>query len=342
MEDKVQKRRLKSAILRNLIMMDNIPMYPERGITTAEIHKLLEKDGYCISKRTIQRDLEKLAEWAELAHEDDENGYRRWFRDLKITDVMDVVPASEAFLLVLSEKLLRKTVPVNLSEKLEKWLNKADARLSTKHLFSNWKSKVNVVPDSYPLIYDEQHVDEEYRKVIYDCVLNEGQLKVKYQSDRTALVKDYVLNPLGLIIRDQSHYLVATKKDTPEIPQLFLFHRISFADKTYSDITKPTSFTIEEYFARNPTGWLLEDYPEEIVLKVKKHALDVLTHNKLAVDQEIVTIDATWSKVKFTNFQTYDLMAWILRYGDDVVVQSPEKLVERVKKKLMNSINNYS
>lgn len=341
MNDLTQERRRKSAILRNLIMVDNIPIYPERGSATADIHQALLDEGYEISIRTVQRDLEKLAEWAALDYEDDEKGHRRWFRDIKKPDVMDVVPASEAFLLVLSEKLLRKTVPVNLSEKLEEWLNKADAKLSTKHLFSNWKRKVNVVPDSYPLIYGEQHIDEEYRKVIYDCVLNEEQLRISYQSKKSDQVTDYTLNPLGIIIRDQSHYLVATKNITPERPQLFLFHRISFAEKVYLDITTPKTFSAEEYFAKNPTGWLLEDKVEEIVLKVKGYALDVVTHNKLAQDQVLEPYDKTWWKVTFSCHPTYDLISWILKFGQDVVCEAPSTIREQVVKRLNATLRNY-
>ncbi|WP_375749997.1 helix-turn-helix transcriptional regulator [Vibrio sp. HN007] len=322
-------------------MVDSIPIYPEKGATTAQIHQFLKGEGYDISKRTVQRDLEKLSEWAALDHEDDEDGHRRWFRDIKKSDVMDVVPASEAFLLVLSEKLLRKTVPVSLSEKLEEWLNKADAKLSAKHLFSNWKSKVNVVSDSYPIIYDERHIDEDYRKMIYDCVLNEEQIQISYQSDKSDQVKEYVLNPLGLIIRDQSHYLVATKEETPEIPLLFLFHRISFAVKTYSDITEPTSFTIEEYFAKNPTGWLLKDKQEHIVLRVKGYALDVVTHNKLAQDQMLEQVDEEWWKVTFSCYPTYDLISWILKFSHDVVCESPCNIRKLVFNRLNSAIANY-
>ncbi|WP_112477833.1 helix-turn-helix transcriptional regulator [Vibrio variabilis] len=341
MSDVVQERRRKSAILRNLVMVDRIPVYPQRGLTTAAIHQALLDEGYEISKRTVQRDLEKLADWAALDFEDDEFGLRRWFRAIKKSDVIDLVPASEAFLLVLSQKLLRKAVPLNMSDKLEEWYNKADAKLSSRHLFSNWKSKVYVVSDSYPLIYDEHHIDEEHRRVIYDCVLNEEQIKISYQSDSSERIKDYILNPLGLIIRDQSHYLVATKDITPETPQLFLFHRISCAEKVYLDITTPTSFSIEDYFAKNPTGWLLGDKVEEIVLKVKGYALDVVTHNKLAQDQVLEQYDDTWWKVTFSCYPTYDLISWILKFSQDVVCEAPSELRNNVFKRLKRSLDNY-
>ncbi len=241
----------------------------------------------------------------------------------------------------LSEKLLRKTVPVNLSEKLEEWLNKADAKLSAKHALSNWKSKVNVVSDSYPLLYDEHHIDEEYRKVIYDCVLNEEQLQIFYQSEKSKQTKKYTLNPLGLIIRDQSHYLVATQEKTPEKPQLFLFHRISFVEKMYTEISKPITFTLNEHFAKNPTGWLLGDKREKIELRVKGYALDVVTHNKLSQDQVLEACDDTWWKVTFSCYPTYDLISWILKFSHDVVCESPYNLRKLVIKRLIDSMTNY-
>ncbi len=341
MSESVQDQRRKSAILRNISMVDSLPIYPQRGLTTSEIHQVLLDEKYVISRRTVQRDLEKLAEWAALDYEEDEQGFRRWFRDINKSDAMEVVPASEAFLLVLSEKLLRKTVPESMSKNLQVWLNKAEAKLSGKHLLSNWKSKINVVSDSYPIINDKHHIEEQYRKIIYDCVLKEEQIEVLYQSENSKSAKEYTLNPLGLIIRDQSHYLVATKEATPESPRLFLFHRISFAQSTYKDMRKPMTFTLAEYFAKNPTGWLLEDKTEQVTLKVKGYALDVLTHNKLATDQVLEKYDETWWRVSFNNYATYDLVSWILKFGGDVICESPVSVKKLVIKQLTESMKNY-
>lgn len=42
---------------------------------------------------------------------------------------------------------------------------------------------------------------------------------------------------------------------------------------------------MQEYFSQNPSGWVLRDEPESMLLKVKGHDLDVLTHNKLGEGQ---------------------------------------------------------
>lgn len=301
----------------------------------------LEQEGYSVSLRTVQRDLDKLAEWANLDFEEDLQGQRRWFRDHRHSEVLDAMPTSEAFLLVLSEKLLRKAVPNNRSSKLESWLRKADAKLSSSHQLSNWKSKVCVVPDSLPLIYTDKHIEEQYRQEIYECVLKEEQLKITYTSLRTTEFKDYYLNPLGLIIRDQTHYLVATKQESPEQPQLFVFHRILFAQREYSPIIPPKSFCLAEYFAKNPTGWILDHTPQQVVLRVRDFAADVLQRNKLAADQELKPLDGDWIEVRFTSYPTYDLVSWILKFGHDVVCEAPTELKDMVLERLEASLANY-
>ncbi|MGI2152429.1 MULTISPECIES: helix-turn-helix transcriptional regulator [Shewanella] len=339
--DPANERRRKSAIFRNLLMLDNLPTFPARGMTLSEIHTLLEDEGFELSMRTIQRDLKMLSEWANLGYEDDDLGYRRWFRDLKKRNVLDILPTSEAFMLVLSEQLLRRVLPLHQSDKLEAWLNQANVTLSSKHLYANWMKKVRVVSDNYPIIYDEQHIDEPYRKIIYESVLNEKVISIGYQSSELSDKKYYTLNPLGLIIREQSHYLVATKEESPEVPQLFLFHKIVSVQKEYLGITKPKSFTLDEYYAKNPTGWLLEDTLTTVELKVKHYALDVVKHNKLSIDQQLEQIDETWWKVTMTCYPTYDLIGWILKFGQDVVCLSPSSLKQFVVKRLQATIENY-
>jgi len=158
--DPANERRRKSAIYRNLLMLDNLPTFPARGMTLFEIQALLKKEEIKLSIRTIQRDLKMLSAWANLGYKDDDLGYRRWFRDLKKRNVLDILPTSEAFMLVLSEQLLRRVLPLHQSDKLEAWLNQANVALSSKHLYANWMKKVRVVSDNYPIIYDEQHIGE--------------------------------------------------------------------------------------------------------------------------------------------------------------------------------------
>ncbi|WP_170948956.1 helix-turn-helix transcriptional regulator [Arsukibacterium tuosuense] len=255
----------------------------------------------------------------------------------------EAMQPSEAFMLLLSEKLLVQTMPAEYARRLEERLVKAKSILSAENSFNQWDAKLQVISDGYPLINCNNIFSEELREVIYDGVLREHQIEISYQARGKENAVSYKLNPLGIIIRGQSHYLVATQVTASETPLLFLFHRIKNAYSLYSGIEKPRSFTLQQYYAKNPSGWILknENQFETIELKVKDFALDTLTHNKLAEDQLLDNINDGWATVRFNSVPTYDLVAWILRYGADVICVSPEHLRSRVKKSLIASLALY-
>jgi hypothetical protein len=50
-----------STTLRHLEMLRKIPVYPGTAITTTQLHQNLIDEGFKASKRTVERDLIKLA-----------------------------------------------------------------------------------------------------------------------------------------------------------------------------------------------------------------------------------------------------------------------------------------
>ena len=105
----------------------------------------------------------------------------------------------------------------------------------------------------------------------------------------------------------------------------------------------PSSFTMADYYAKNPSGWILknESQVETIELKVKGFALDTLKNNRLAEDQELTPTTTEWVNVRFSCIPTYDLVAWILRYGADVICEAPTYLKNKVITAIKNTLKNY-
>jgi predicted DNA-binding transcriptional regulator YafY len=330
----------KSTTLRHLTMLMKIPIYPVTSITTKDIHQHVIEEGYNVSKRTIERDLEKLADLVGLTFEETPDGYA-WCRlgnnNGKFKEILPI----EALMLVLSEKLLLQTMPQSYKAKIVSRVTKAKNILNSGHSLGAWQDKLQVISDGYPLINDHELIESNIRETVYDSVLKESVLTISYYAKAQDNAMIYQLNPLGIIIRGQSHYLVATKVSAPEEPKLFLFHRITDAKYEYQDICKPSTFTLKEYFANNPSGWMLRDTNEMVELKVRGFALDVLKHNRLSEDQTLKMVDKEWATVQFTCIPTYDLTAWILRYGSDVICISPEHLKNRVVSTLQKTMAEY-
>jgi predicted DNA-binding transcriptional regulator YafY len=332
----------KSTTLRHLEMLRKIPLSPGKPITTIALHQHLTDEGFNVSKRTVERDLVKLTDIGGLYSEDTAEGCG-WGCIQNNASKFKGIQPTEALMLILSEKLLSKAMPSGYTLRAEARIADAKCTLNSDNAFSKWQEKLQVISEGYPLINKSIFISESDREIIYECVLNENQIKITYQAkDKNAAV-NYCLNPLGIIIRGQSHYLVATKKDSPEKPMLFLFHRIKAAEKNHTKMDAPLSFTLQEYFAKNPSGWLLKagNKIEIVELKVKGFALDTLTNNQLADDQQLLQTSTQWTHVQFSCIPSYDLVAWILRYGADVICLEPETLKNKVIKVLQQSLEQY-
>jgi predicted DNA-binding transcriptional regulator YafY len=331
-----------STTARHLEMLRKIPTNPSTPISTTKLHKHLVDEGFQVSKRTVERDLLKLSELGGLYSTLSVEG-NTWCSIRNTNAHKSTMQPSEAFMLVLSEKLLFQSMPIEYSRRLDERIANAKSVLNSNDTLYKWQSKLQVISDGYPLINTNKIFAEDIREVIYECVLKEYQIDITYQAKDKVLANKYSLNPLGIIIRGQSHYLVATKLTSPEQPLLFLFHRIQSATNTYKEAELPSSFTMEDYYASNPSGWILNDRSEAetVQLKVKGFALDTLTHNQLAVDQELGSVTNGWTTVQFSIVLTYDLVAWILRYGADVICEAPEHLRNKVKNIINSTLEQY-
>ncbi|WP_086981340.1 WYL domain-containing protein [Vibrio aphrogenes] len=142
---------------------------------------------------------------------------------------------SEALFLVLAEKFLFRSLPPESQKSLELRLNKAHKTISKANALEQWQRKLHVIGGQIP--YHNDELVAEWRQTIYQAVLSELQINLKYKKLDADKATEYQLNPLAIIVREHSHYLVATKLETPDKSQLFnCMHRIGYFTINYIPI----------------------------------------------------------------------------------------------------------
>jgi predicted DNA-binding transcriptional regulator YafY len=330
--------------LRHLTMLNQLPVYPSQGITAKSIYTNLINDGFVVSKRTIERDLRKLESALKIESLEDA-GQLLWYQLPQQKKVLNAAAPFDALMMVLSHHALKHTLPESLHWKVSENLYKAKAVVSNHQKVSKLEQKVHVVSDGYPLIINEfsdPWGKTAVREAVYQSVIEESQLNITYYYDHCDAPLTMGLNPLGIIVRGQTHYLVATHTNNPEEPHLFLLHRINSAKVGFMNTVLPISFNLASYFAKNPSGYLLKNESMAIKLKVKGYAMDVLKRHALGKDQTINVIDKYWSEVTFITHPTYDLIAWVLRYAADVECIQPLFLRAKIKKALQQTLYLYA
>jgi len=330
--------------LRHLTMLNHLPVYPGQGITAKSIHRNLVNDGFDVSKRTIERDLRKLEDALKIESQEDA-GQLLWYQLPQQKKVLSAAAPFDALMMVLCHHALKHTLPESLHWKVNENLDKAKAVVSNHQKVCKLEQKVHVIIDGYPLIVNEfsdPWGKTVVREAVYQSVIEESQLTITYCYAQFDAPLSMSLNPLGIIVRGQTHYLVATHTNNPEEPHLFLLHRIKSAKVGFMNTVLPMSFNLASYFAKNPSGYLLKDESMAVELKVKGYAMDVLKRHALGKDQTINVIDKYWSEVTFRTHPTYDLIAWILRYGADVECIQPLFLRTKIKKALQQTLSLYA
>ncbi|CAM3187494.1 helix-turn-helix transcriptional regulator [Vibrio rarus] len=322
---------INSTVLRLFELCRKLPSPNAAGISTHELHQSLVDEGFDVTKRTTERDLIKLQHIIDIDSKRTPDG-NTWKHAHKNSELVPTMQPTEAFLLLTIEKTLRRIVPPESIDILDTRVNKAKKVLSGRNNLRKWQEKLHVVDGQHP--HTTIPIDAELIKQVYEAVINETQLEFLYQKLDAENASTYILNPLAIVVREHAHYLVATKSETPEKPQLFNLTRMHDAKQTYLPYQAPKAFRLHDYINANPTGWILLKQPTTIRIKVRHFALDWVRHGQLHPSQEVIPLDEEWHQVTLKTQPTYDIVGWVLRFSVDAVIMEPQLLIDEIRGRL--------
>lgn len=273
-------------ILRQLAMLRMIPKHPQQ-ITATDIANKLARDGFIVTKRTIERDLQSLSSaFPLLADERSKPFGWSWSADAPAIDLPGL-NTSEALTLKLAEQYLSKLMPASILQQLNPYFKAADQVLNslenTSHL-ARWPDKIAVVMPTQPLL--PPVINPEVNAHIEQALLSEKQLKIRYQKRSENEPQNLTVHPLGLILRGQVHYLCATVFSYQDIV-LLPVHRILEAQILETSAQRPEGFHLQTYAESGALGFEQQG-KASVVLRFKKQAGLHLYETPLSLDQTIV------------------------------------------------------
>lgn len=337
------------AILRNLKLLRAIPRYPQKR-DVASLHRALEKDGYRISRRQVQRDLETLSGRGGFPiHSDGEKrGIARgwsWDRGAEILDLPAMDPRT-ALMLKLLRRFAPQLLPPTVSDELRPYFRRADETLKSGKGagLGHWSECLRVVPREMPLLAPK--LDATTTRMVYDALLLGKRFNVGYLS-RSAGGKQWQeseINPLGLVVRGNLVYLVCTFWNYQDVRHVPL-QRMRHAKLLEKDVTRPRGFDLDEYIHGgafqypngNATG-------KAIALKVifSRGAAAHLAETPLSSDQVIKNLSEDEVMVTATVQDTQQLEWWLRAFGDAAEVLAPKALRDRMKATLSRAAARYT
>ncbi len=329
---------MNDTLLRTWAMLRMIPRYP-RTVTTATVKSRLADDGWNVSLRTIQRDLIKLSEVFPLSSDEAKPQGWSWQANAAQLD-LPTLDTQAALTFKLVEGHLQTLLPRTTLDYLAPWFQTASGVLDAQGTgFSAWPNKIRVLSRGLPQL--PPAIDAHVQSAIYQGLLLEKQLAVSYQPPWADAVKQYVVNPLAVVVRDGLVYLVCTMWNYGDVRHLLL-HRMLSAELKDEPATSLAGFDLDAHIAQGEFSYQLEQEALHLEAEFGGFAATSVAECPLSTDQTAEKLEDGWLLVKASVPDTLDLRTWLLGFGDLVTVLAPPSLREEFAEVAINLANRYA
>jgi len=330
-------KKSSDTLYRQWILLLNIPRYPKRISSQELLQRLI--DRFDVTIRTIQRDLINLSSVFELSN-DTEGKKHYWFWSQgSVAHEFPSMPPETALAFQLSKSTLTSTLPSSILELIQPHLNQSQEILnSTSTYLKNWPSKVAAIDNNINLI--KPSISLKIQSIVYDAVFTEKQIKISYHPRKKEPI-NYIVHPLGIVIRQGIIYLICTLWKYENIVQLAL-HRFISAELLDNNANLVKGFTLTSYIKEQQSF----DYPissKAIQLKVlfSAAAAEHLYETPLMEDQALSIQEGNRILLEGSIIDSHKLRWWLAGFGSNIEVIEPASLRVFFAKEAQLMLNNY-
>ena len=327
-------------LLRQWEMLKLIPR--ERKTTVKELQDKLEGLGYSITRRTVERDLDRLSIPFTLEVDTRSKPYGwRYALNMHPANIPGLT-SSESLTLVLLETYLKTLLPVAIVDNLAGHFSAARHSLSVEHSDSklqSWLKKVRVLSPGQHLLAPS--IDPRIQRTVYNALMQGFQLEMEYLAAGSTENKHYdSVHLQGLVQYGSVIYLVVTINEHKDL-RILVLHRIQKAILTEKPISTLENFDLQNYIDQGGFGFGESSQSIELVAVFKNGAGHHLIDTPLAIDQQAVYFDTKTIKVTAQVLDTPQLLRWLSSFGQDVEVLSPDKLRGTLVTRLQTAAQQY-
>lgn len=312
-------------LLRHWHMLRRIPRYPRKA-STAELEEALEAAGYPTSRRTIQRDLDKLSSEFPLACDGGKPSGWSWQADAGLFDVPGM-DTSAALTFRMIDSYLSRLLPQGCLAALAPHLRRADQLLQQLEGggMRNWPDKVRIAQRSQLL--QPPDVPAEVMTTVYEALFHDRQFLGEYHSRGDRKRREFVVHPLGMIFSDPVVYLAATIGDYQDV-RLLALHRFSSARLLMDGCRRPPGFDLDAWLAEGGVSFPVAggEGRLRLVMRMEAGVAHHLRESRLSADQKIGEEEEGWVRVAATVADTRQLRWWLHGFGPEVEVLEPPAL----------------
>jgi len=304
---------------------------PAQALTTSQIAKKWQgRYGETFTIRTFQRWLGELsadsAEGNAIVNIDDTSKEFSYY--LKLNELAHWFMTEEVALYqLLSHQVLNNAFGDSLSQDVKRQIEVATQLTEEEIRVRRLRERVRIVPDGIGRLRTK--ISNEVLTIIMETIASGKMLQLQYQSSKGHF-SELTLNPLGLVAKDGTLYLLAVE-GLSDPPNHYALQRVQSARSLPRRAQERSDFDLDRYIHQtHQLSHALDQklVPELIKLKVHPRTLFHFIERPLSENQKIIepTKKGDWAVVTASIPNTVLLKPFLVSMGPGVEVLEPIQL----------------
>lgn len=306
---------------------------------TSRIVEICNDAGIPVKLRTIQKDLEDLAEDIELGFflpiKKDGNSRTYYYEHIpkNIFPSLELEPDEISALLFYAKTISQyKEYPLfnEITKAVQKVIENSNIAPNVRELF---EKETMLETETHPSIGGIELIPE-----ILDALAQRKLLSVDYQKFDDK-IKKHTVKPILLKEDKKLWYIIGLniKRETMITLALDRIIDVSIIDEEFNSI----DFDSAEYFKYSFGITVPENDPIEVIISFNPEQGNYLKTLPMHRTQEIIEDSDKRFVIKVTVKLSYEFNSKILSYGENATIIAPESLKNEFFNHFKNSLNNY-
>ncbi len=303
-----------------------------KGITIAQL-----AEEFCVTKRTLYRDLKALEEAGYPLISDVVEGTTYWKLEPSFKGVPPITfTLNELMALYSSRKLIVSPGRSPFHTDLDSAFKKIESSLPAKHIARSEKIEEMFIP----LVKASKKTDlnKDIFETLQWALLNQNILKLEYKPRKGDRALPFEVPPYSLLFYKGEFYLLCFVPGKGM--RHFSLEGIKKAERMKERFEIPESFSISD-FLKVPFG-LFHGKPISVKVIFDKELRDYIMGRTWHPSQKIKELKDGRILLSITASGKEEIKAWILSFGPKAKVILPKFLTEEIKEDISRTLASYS
>lgn len=322
-------------------LLDLLVLLPRTGrLSTSQLRERLIARGHQVTARTVQRDLEELAQAYPIERDARSRPYGWGWREGAPRLSLPSMDWAEAVSFQMLATYLEGVLPDSVMGTLRPYVDEARDRL-TRHFHDlplrRWPQRVRILPPGPWMVAPQ--VPRAVHAAVTEAVLLGRQLRVSYRGVDKAQARSYLVSPLGLVQFGHAFYVPVRFEGHDDVRTLKL-HRIKQAQMLDTG-ARNDDFDLQAWIDSGAMGFGGNE-PIRLVARLFGPAGEWLQEAPLSPDQQVVSDGHGCYRLTASVLSTVQLRRWLLGLGARVEVLEPTSLRDEIAQEVRQMAARYA